>query len=110
MDCSKANELMVEFVEGTLAEDAHREVTDHIENCADCMTELEKVSSTSRILRALGHEVVRAPDDLDLEITRSIRNTGTWYFVKRYGIPAGIFAAVIALVLLAIAFGFALFG
>lgn len=109
MDCSKANELMIDFVEGNLAEDEHREVTQHVENCAVCMKELEQVSSTSRILQVLGDETVKAPPDLDEEITATIRRTGRWYFVKRYGIPAGIFAAVIALVLLAIAFGIAVF-
>ncbi len=109
MDCAKANELMVEFVEGTLSQDVHRRVKEHVENCPQCLKELEKVSSTSRILQALGRQVVKAPEDLDREITQSIRNAGAWYFVKRYGIPAGIFAAVIALVILAAILGFALF-
>jgi hypothetical protein len=101
---------MVEFVEGTLAKDLHEEVKRHVESCPRCMSELEQVSSTSRILQALGSEHLCAPDDLDEEIHRSIRKTGAWYFVGKYGIPAGIAAAVLALVGLAVYLGFIVFG
>ncbi len=110
MDCAKANELMIDFVEGSLDAGLHEEVASHVDGCSACMGELEKVSSTSRILQALAHETVRAPDDLDIEISRTLRRTPKWYFLRRYGVPAGIFAAVIAIVLLAIAFGMAVFG
>ena len=110
MDCSRANELMVDFVEGNLAEEDALRVKNHVESCPACMKELEKVSSTSRILQALGSETVKAPEDLDQEIKASIRMAGRWYFLRRYGVPAGIFAAVMALVLLAIALGIAVFG
>jgi len=102
--------MMVDFVEGNLPADLSEEVRLHVEACPECMSELEKVSSTSRVLRVLGRETVRAPDDLVEEISETIKKTGTWYFVRRYGIPAGIFAAVIAIVILAFAFGMAVFG
>jgi len=109
MDCAEVNELMVDFVEGGLSPEVHEQVRMHIDGCGDCMAELEKVSSTSRILQALGRETVKAPDDLDLEISETLRRSPTWYFLRRYGIPAAAFAAVIALVVLAIALGMIVF-
>lgn len=107
MDCAKANEMMLEFVEGVLDDDACRELKEHVAECSACMMQLEKQSSRTRILQALGP--VSAPEDLAGEISTSIRQTDSWYFVKRYGIPAGIVAAVVALILIAIALGMAVF-
>lgn len=110
MDCARANEFMIEFVEGTLPADEHDELKEHVESCQVCMKVLEEVSSTSRVLQALGKNQFAAPEDLGDEISQSIRKTPSWYFLKRYGVPAGVIAAIVALVLLALALGVLVFG
>lgn len=110
MDCARANEFMIEFVEGTLPADQHEKVKEHVEGCRACMKDLEEVSSTSRVLQALGKNQLAAPEDLGEEISQSIRKTPSWYFLKRYGVPAGVVVAIVALVLLALALGVLVFG
>ncbi len=105
MDCARASELMLEFVEGTLPPDVSEELRIHVESCQRCMRELEAQSSRTRALQALGQAHEKAPDELAQEISESIRKTrSTWYFVRRYWIPAGIFAVVLAVVIVAILF------
>lgn len=87
---------MLEFVEGTLAPTLSSAVARHIRQCPACMQELESHSSRTRALQKLGR--VSAPDQWP-EISRSIRRAGWMYFVRRYGLPAGIFGASAALVI-----------
>ena len=69
MNCPEAQQLLLEFVEGTLEEGVADEVRQHIEACAECMKRLEEQSSRTRRLVALGR--IPAPDQLD-EITSAI--------------------------------------
>ena len=103
MDCAKANDLLLDFVEGALAEDVQREVQRHVDGCEKCMRELENLAGTTRTLQALGRTKVPPPPQLDSDIANTIKKTdATWYFARRYGIPAAIFAAVLAVALLAV--------
>lgn len=98
MDCSTAQGLMLEFVEGALPDRVADGLREHIKSCPACMKELEKQSSRTRALQSL--ERVHAPDQWG-EISRSIRRTGPWYYVLKYGVAALIFglAAVAAIIL-----------
>ena len=98
MDCSTAQGLMLEFVEGALPDKVADGLREHIRSCPECMKALEQQSSRTRALQSL--ERVQAPDQWS-EISRSIRRTGPWYYVTKYAVAALIFglAAVAAIVI-----------
>jgi hypothetical protein len=98
MDCSTCREMMLEFVEGTLPAKVAAGVAAHVKSCPSCMKELERQSSRTRVLQSLGR--VKAPDQWD-EISRSIRRTGPWYFVAKYGVVAAVAGLVAAIVVIA---------
>jgi len=102
MDCSTCREMMLEFVEGTLPAKVAAGVAEHVKSCPSCMKELEKQSSRTRVLQSLGR--VQAPDQWE-EISRSIRRTGPWYFVTKYGIVA-VIAGIVAAVAIVAAIAF----
>lgn len=89
---------MLEFVEGTLSPALSSAVARHIKECPSCMHELEGHSSRTRALQKLGR--VKAPDQWP-EIRRSIRRAGWVYFARKYALPAAVFGASAALVLVA---------
>jgi len=99
MDCEKARELMLEFVEGTLSPRQAEEVKAHVESCPECMRELEDQSSRTRALQALGR--VRAPDQWE-EISRAIDEPGArvrpggWKGWIRRWWPALVVLAIVA--------------
>jgi anti-sigma factor RsiW len=51
--CQELVELVTEYLEGALSPDRHREVHDHLLECADCLRYLGQVQLTSRLLAQL---------------------------------------------------------
>lgn len=53
LGCASLVELVTEYLEGALPEDAHREVTEHLSGCSDCLRYLVQIQLTVRLLGQL---------------------------------------------------------
>ena len=51
--CQELVELVTDYLEGALSPDRHREVHEHLLECADCLRYLGQVQLTSRLLAQL---------------------------------------------------------
>ncbi|HXR44058.1 MAG TPA: zf-HC2 domain-containing protein [Pseudolysinimonas sp.] len=70
--CDKAKEELEEYLHRELSAEDFRDVTDHLENCADCTTEhLVGITMTLKMQRACQE---KAPDDLKASVLAMLSN------------------------------------
>ncbi len=71
LTCQELVELVTDYLEGALAPDRHREVHEHLLECADCLRYLGQVQLTSRLLAQL--PTTELSDELSTELAQASR-------------------------------------
>ena len=69
--CQELVELVTDYLEGALSPDRHREVREHLLECADCLRYLGQVQLTSRLLAQL--PTPELSDEFGTELARASR-------------------------------------
>ena len=69
--CQELVELVTEYLEGALSPGRHREVHDHLLECADCLRYLGQVQLTSRLLAQLPTRELS--DEFSTELAQATR-------------------------------------
>jgi anti-sigma factor RsiW len=69
--CRELVELVTDYLEGALPPDRHREVHEHLHECADCLRYLGQVQLTSRLLAQL--PTAELSDEFSNELARAAR-------------------------------------
>jgi len=69
--CQELVELVTEYLEGALSPDRHREMHDHLLECADCLRYLGQLQLTSRLLAQL--PTAELSDELSTELELASR-------------------------------------
>jgi anti-sigma factor RsiW len=69
--CQELVELVTEYLEGALSPDRHREVHDHLLECADCLRYLGQVQLTSRLLAQL--PTAELSDEFSTQLAQALR-------------------------------------
>jgi anti-sigma factor RsiW len=69
--CQELVELVTDYLEGALSRDRHREVHEHLLECADCLRYLGQVQLTSRLLAQL--PTPELSDEFSTELARALR-------------------------------------
>lgn len=63
LTCRELVELVTDHLEGALPETHHREVRDHLLDCADCLRYLGQIQVTSRLLARLPYAELGGQDN-----------------------------------------------
>jgi anti-sigma factor RsiW len=69
--CRELVELVTDYLEGALPPDRHREVHEHLLECADCLRYLGQVQLTSRLLAQL--PTPELSEEFSIELVRAAR-------------------------------------
>lgn len=81
-DHTKMKELIPFYASGTLPDEEHAKVTQHLEQCADCRAELELWQSVSEEIRT-SDQALRAPELRQIPIKQTSRHLWkAWYILR----------------------------
>ena len=69
--CQELVELVTDYLEGALPPDRHREVHEHLPECADCLRYLGQVQLTTRLLAQL--PTPELSDEFVIELAQASR-------------------------------------
>jgi hypothetical protein len=70
MQCAEAREFLSPYLDGTVTGTEMRDLQEHLEGCAGCMSEYSELRQTQQMLASLGR--MKEPDDLGLKLRLAI--------------------------------------
>gem|GEM_PF-1414325 len=100
MNCREVQELLSAYLDGYLGSAEKKELEKHLKSCNKCLSELETLQHTIRLLNSLREEKITPPPELKNNIMEYVRSENSYSFWhNRFLLRKVAIAAVFLLVL-----------